>query len=504
MGPIRGQTRPLPVAADIVPQHIDAKLNASIHNRFDVEVVDATTGEVRQRAQAENVILDQMWAKTNTYYVFYNWNKYIHIGSGTGTPTSSDTKLFNFIGGIAASTTTEKVIDQHTFSVQQKISLTETQYVGSTITEIGVASSATDTDLRTHAMLQDMNGNSISIVKTATDIINIYATIFLRIAEQNGILIFPYSESSFGTPHMSDFVRCFLGLGYNSDPFYSGQLQNGDMYSSNGPSASGFSTVWTPASKKLVATLPRIAASAGNYNGFNSITFTCKTGSYDYAKFMQVDSSVFSNTAILSETIGTGDGTTKDFSTLFPVSSGATIYINGVQNSAVTVDTGDIIKPESSRDFFRAFKLIDGAKYYVSYASNNFMAGGELISYFENTHSGVIGISSIASSKGDYVKTIELSNDLTNWVAVTPGSSIDERYQYYKYLRVTCSSVNSNPVYMYFTPVMNKTLTSNVHFATAPASGAVITADYHTSVIAKDVNHVFDFSLSLQFGEYTA
>ena len=34
-------------------------------------------------------------------------------------------------------------------------------------------------------------------------------------------------------------------------------------------------------------------------------------------------------------------------------------------------------------------------------------------------------------------------------------------------------------------------------------SDAVVTADHHTSVIAKDVNHVFDFSVTFNYGEYT-
>ena len=41
--------------------YANVNLNASIHNRFDVEVVDAKTGKVKQRAQAENVICDFLW-----------------------------------------------------------------------------------------------------------------------------------------------------------------------------------------------------------------------------------------------------------------------------------------------------------------------------------------------------------------------------------------------------------------------------------------------------------
>ena len=44
----------------------------------------------------------------------------------------------------------------------------------------------------------------------------------------------------------------------------------------------------------------------------------------------------------------------------------------------------------------------------------------------------------------------------------------------------------------------------SIHFATAPASGAVITADYHTPTIAKDTNHVFDLTVTIQLGEYSA
>lgn len=47
-------------------------------------------------------------------------------------------------------------------------------------------------------------------------------------------------------------------------------------------------------------------------------------------------------------------------------------------------------------------------------------------------------------------------------------------------------------------------LGNNIAITTPPASGAVITADYHTPVIAKDSNHVFDFTLTIQLGEYTS
>jgi hypothetical protein len=44
----------------------------------------------------------------------------------------------------------------------------------------------------------------------------------------------------------------------------------------------------------------------------------------------------------------------------------------------------------------------------------------------------------------------------------------------------------------------------NIIFDTAPANGAVITADYDCEVIAKDANHVFDFSFEITLAEKTS
>ena len=67
---------------------MDFKQNVSIHNRFDIEVINARTGEIKQRAQAENVILNRLW----TALLADNGNRYfgyIFYGSGSGTPAAT-------------------------------------------------------------------------------------------------------------------------------------------------------------------------------------------------------------------------------------------------------------------------------------------------------------------------------------------------------------------------------------------------------------------------------
>ena len=86
---IRGQKRQLPKAKST----LNMNLNMNIHNKFDIEVIDTATGKVRQRAQAENVILDKLWTQLGREM----WFTGIVYGSGTGTPSATDTSLFTYI-----------------------------------------------------------------------------------------------------------------------------------------------------------------------------------------------------------------------------------------------------------------------------------------------------------------------------------------------------------------------------------------------------------------------
>ena len=88
---VRGHTRTL---EHRLPE-IKANMDCSIHNRFDIEVVDSITGEVKQTAQAENVILNQLWTRLLSPNAYFN---YIFIGTGNGTPSAPDTALFTHLG----------------------------------------------------------------------------------------------------------------------------------------------------------------------------------------------------------------------------------------------------------------------------------------------------------------------------------------------------------------------------------------------------------------------
>lgn len=364
---IRGQARSLKTPK------IKAKLNASIHNRFDIEVVDAKTGKVKQRAQAENVICNGYWAKIGNKVLS------IAVGSGSGTPSATDTVLFNPLKAYDNLDWVTDVSDLSSGVFSVKIgpaTIAETELVGSTITEVGYGSLQA---IYTHATLKDQNGNQISIVKTNTDIINVYCTIFthFNVSSFNGF--------TFGEGAGPAYIAGILALAYNVES--SATYKYTGINSDTVTVSAVFENI--SADKQLMFKVARLGAASGNFpGGINKIYIDIlyKPGLFA----THLPASWYPGSNIVGEAIGTGDGAIKDFATDFVQASSVVIYVDGVEQiSGVTVDSASDV------------------------------------------------------------------------------------------------------------------LSDNVHFTTAPATGAAITADYHTDIIAKDENHVFDFSMEIQLGEYT-
>ena len=532
MGPIRGQTRMLPVDVGVEPaaQRLDTKLNASIHNRFDIEVVNAETGEVKQRAQAENVICNQLWAQIFSPDTYFN---YIHYGTGSGTPSAANTSLFTFLGYETPSTSNDVVSydwKNGVVSLRRKIVLNESTAIGSTLTEVGVAYSTTASTLVTHAMLKDMNGNQISIAKTSTDIINIYATIFCHFLSSGFDSGFVKIESMLGLWPGSSIWGWILGVnttvlrnlrvlftrggifncGASNTVLSPTEYSSGNFIGTN-----VLSKVYNSAAKTLTLTATRLSVSDGNLSGgIKTINLLAMTDSgYRYLGWpfisFKVGGSWYSGSSITSEAIGTGDGTTTNFETDFPfIQSGSKIYLDGVeQTSGVSVDEN---KPKLYSDMGQYFELVDcggissngpvpalvPTPILIPVGYPQFSSGGWAIYYNPNYEYGIKSFTVNGSL------AVEVSEDLETWTNITSqASSISAAYRQYKYWRLSSTADGYN----YLPKMTADTLTStlNIHFATAPTNGAVITADYATKTIAKDTNHVFDFSLTIQLGEHT-
>lgn len=110
-----------------------------------------------------------------------------------------------------------------------------------------------------------------------------------------------------------------------------------------------------------------------------------------------------------------------------------------------------------------------------------------------------------ASAAGNV--TIWASNDLETWTDVgstmssTNWWTVPAPYNAAKYYKIKNNRTSGNII-------LNGGARSGydgyaIRFDTAPAAGAVITADYKTPMIPKDDNHLMDISMTVTFGEYS-
>lgn len=492
-------------------------VNASIHNRFDLEVVDSRSGEVKEKLFAENVICDQMWSRLMSNY---KWGGYIHYGTGSGTPSPSDTSLFNYYGyKITETYATNSDIDSNVYSATVKAQISESEAVGETITELGIAYDNLANHLMTHAMLKDMNGNPVSLQKSDTDVVNIYATVFVHLnlsagTKWLGLHARQSSSSSLGAA--AGFLAYFAGLTASpTNPF---------IVACKGyvPTRVTLTPTYTKnaETREFTVTCPRMGVDTWNsYRGLKNIHLA-----YRYSNLLRAITSEFSfdveedsvwypKTPVLGEALGTGDGVTKDFSTKFNFAKNITVYADGVPVDA-TVDygcglgIGYYLKPIFTP--LAGYTSNNSAAYdvnpmYAGTTEGQFFLNANWFEdkpVFQNMLYETHGISKLV---GAY-KGIRVSNDMKNWVDIPADSSttnIPDEYQHYRYWSLWCTRSNeeSNDVEFYSAETVPTTI--NVHLSEAPAEGAVITADYDAICVAKDENHVFDLAVVFKFNEYT-
>ena len=493
-------------------QSIKADLKYSIHNRFDIEVINTNTGEVRMQAKAENIILDSLWTRMLAPAAYFN---YIHIGTGIGPPAATDTGLFTFLVSKSTSNpTTDFNINDGWYSAQKSCQLSETEYVGMVISEVGIAHGTDASTLVTHAMLKDMNNNTITITKTDTDIINVYATVFVHWNAEgydNGaIQIFanhkdPY-ESSTGqllrylsglTSPMPNRVNYCAGDGVrNSNQAYTSQT---------------ISYTYNKIEKKITSSTIRLGASSGNNGvGIQSISVGPNDIYFppDIIFNVKSGSAWYSGTNITGDAVGTGDGIKTDFSTSFPfVRSGAKVYVDGVeQTSGVTVHLGrpniaylddylKVIETGRLQDPTESKKPIPFPGYTQGYSTSFSQSyGGYCIVENPFYLDGITVISKNAC-------TVTCSDDMISWVSATASASSPNYNRYFRIVTNSTGTATATTATVHFTGTYDGF--KNIVFDTPPAAGSIITADYTTDSIGKDENHVFDFSYSISLGERT-
>lgn len=529
-------------------RNVDVDLN--IHNRFDIEVIDANTGEVKRKAEAFNVVTTNYWSRVCDQS---NWFSYIHYGSGDGVPSSEDKGLFNEINNKAVTGRTVKSFPKEGYAYCRKsIQLSPSDAVGTTIREVGIGFDSGISSICTHAMLKDMNGNQISIEKTDTDIINIYATVYVHWnpdGYDNGSINICCLPKHIESDNIG-LMNLLLGTSYSGSSF---NYSNGAVFFEGPPLITPISnnyiattTTGNATNRTLTYTVKRLEVGDRNSSlGIHSVSLgggfihkSVGTSTYYYYYPMGVINITapgqgLPGTTIRGETIATGDGITADFSTKFPLPASARVYVDGVEVTDVVVDTNSPGKNVSATNFFKF--LPKESECFTSLLMTNpgftnaqitdsnadmSLWGHNGYAVFENTISEY-GISKFNwptyayNTSLWYETTIQTSNDLVNWFDIEKQQNgyqflVPEEYAYYKYWRIkfyhTATSSSDRGVIcklndcLYAHPIGD--YSKNIHFTAPPAEGSVITVDYYTPVVAKDANHVFDMTVTVKLGEY--
>lgn len=478
------------------------ELRMGIHNRFDIEVIDAETGKIKQKVQAFNVICNTYFSNASNTLI----NR-IMYGSGNGTPSSNDTALFSYVGEKKVNTDALTVDysqqAQGIFKLVFSCRLETTDAVGVNLSEVGLGTNYSNSShLITHALLQDMNGNTISIAKTNTDVINIYASLYLHVNQTSALQIQRANRTFTIIEHLLKYTNpaqtalnaangWYAGKSFN----YSNQYRNrsaSDIITKEKIRVSDYSS-------RISFRIPQDCANADG--GICGIVVG--KGEYGDYRNISADISIASGPyTIIQETVGIGNGITTKFKTKIDFPYNATVYVNGTRVlSGVTVNKdikNSIVEDRSEEyrtlllSYFQAVDPNDLGFYTCSNTITTIFSGTYL-----NRLYGHHGIKRVVLSNNC---TLEVSNDGQTWETLASGYSIvdlpaDKRiYKYYRFGGEGWGGLSDfyGDAYDGY----------NIIFDTPPANGDVITIDYTTDYVPKDSDHVMDVTLTLQFGEY--
>lgn len=375
---------------------MEIKNKVNIHNRFDIEVRDAVTGELKNSAVAYNIVLNQMYTRLcggSTYFVN------IHFGSGTGTLDPARTSLFSHRGTKAAVNDT-LVKSIPVSSWKRKIVLNPEEFVGSTLSEVGVAFGAASTNLVTHSLLKDSDGSPISIVKTDTDVITIYATVFVTFDDSNPNLVY------IGMPSGNALVNYLIGGG--TAP--TGAFSLNDLYLGVPKLGSTANATWTAdtANKQRKTNVLRFGTNVGN----GQVKFL------EFANIFSLEfpySPVFNGQSYEGASLGVGDGVVYEFnlSSVNIKDGSLVVKKNGVSTSDYTY--------EISKTLFRTVFPIEYV-YAGNYNTVNSVSGdgkvialcnsnSRLVHIYDVSDYGILLRNSIPITGGGYCNDVSLNYD---------------------------------------------------------------------------------------------
>lgn len=502
----------------------------SLHNRFDLMLVEESTGKIKQTAQAENVALNGfhtnlMWLK--------NFVNYIAIGTGTGTPAPTDTALFaqKHIASL-----TEVSSDKTGPVYKRVVSCTlpaNSSYVGD-YTEVGLYALPDSSNLMTHAMLVDSEGNPITIHKTELDILIVTATVYFTIEckDENFHLMKDniFKERFFATSIYIGYIGRYINTAflckYASDKLYT------ESHMMSGDDANPWSY------PNYAMNYSRLGTDTANIGFINGLYIQ------GVGHMRLPNAAFFPNYKMKGIPVGTGDGSKQDFDCPinYFVKDTDVLYKNGVALTRGVDYTIDNLQNKGADRSVSAFGFADYVNEMIKsgdsgstlapfgVALNATCKGNEAIVYLENPdpsigtkintismsrlYLGSIGGNSYNGYKGDII--VSISNDGEAWTEVyrntydaaanyTIGFKVTFTTQDVRYIKLSAPGINrdTGAKVSYIGTYNGSSIAyyagEPIHFTEAPAEGDVITLDVDLDRPYKNSNFVLDVGFSLQF-----
>ena len=478
------------------------KTKVHFHNRFEIEVRDGQTGALKEKGQAENIVLNSIYTRlcnTTTYF------STIHFGRGAGTPTPDRNSLFDRIGSKSAETE-ETIRAFPTSSWTRQIRLMPEEFVGETLTEVGIGFGSGATEVVTHAMIKDAEGNPLSLTKTSIDVVTIYATVFVTFMSGS-------SEIDFYTDTDNKLMMYLTGTSFSNPELFLGDFGGSTMYNGIGYYKGTFvlNRINDVANRKITFS---------NRIGIDNHNFDIRELFLLNILRVNLQESSIWNGQVISENIGVGDGVTTTFELPWydlenlelsldgQVTSNYTTANLGWENKelhpfAMLADAGVIVTgaPPMYKGMFTGiveewpfedFEIevnpttIIGTAFRMSVRGGYYL--GDVIQYVHiaGSYDGVTYVDEATyTARGSTVRIFEhvVDQPYTHLrIRFSGGRSAQSRVNYFMVL-------NQNPQ----PPV--------VTFNTPPQAGQTIQATGKVPYIPKTTNYVLDVSFTLQYGE---
>lgn len=486
------------------------KSGIKLHNRFDIEVRDSKTGDLKQKGIAENIVLNQMYTRICADAAYF---VNIHFGNGTGTLDPTRTSLFNHLGTRTAET--EETIKAFPVSKWvRKITLNPEEFVDTSFTEVGIAYGSTNTNLVTHALIKDSEGNPLSLTKTNLDVLVIYATVFIEFNE--------VSSMKWYTPAGSNKLVVYLTSGTATSPVYA-QLHVDTIYQ---PALTTKYMTPTVSGNKRVFGTVRFGISEANsiVNQIKGFSLT------QIAGFEMPAPDILGNWSLQDTTIGVGDGIKTNFVVPYGAVKNIIVKVNGVETSDYLYG-GSLVPPPNNSDYSYphtpiALELIgvlsiisiNEAFLQVSkYGTQTMIV--ERLQSMAGFYVGIQRMSGNFNSDGASARmTVYGSNDQVTWEVVlsqfnssssynsspikwaTFAGTVDQ-YRYLKFVSFSTDYALSTYNFSHKSYVAVPTGGNLIKFATAPAQDAVVEVAGTLEYLPKNENYVLDVGFEIEYGE---